>query len=88
MGTHIKVRYTILSVRCSLLKTSTVFPQSDMTRHKLTEKLKRLDHVTPTAIKDMSETIVPDYIKFMLIYCFNWPTLTSIQKISVKNLTV
>jgi len=46
----------------------------------LTEKLKRLDTLTPTAIKDMSETIVPDYIKFMFIYCFNVPTLTSIQK--------
>ena len=30
----------------------------------------------------MSETTVPDYIKFMLIYCFNGPTvsLTSTQK--------
>ena len=28
----------------------------------------------------MPETIVPDYIKLMRIYCFNGPTLTSIQK--------
>jgi len=42
--------------------------------------MKRLDTLTLTAIKDMSETIVPDYIKFMLIYCFNGPTFTSIQK--------
>jgi len=33
----------------------------------------------PTAIKDMSETIVPDYIKFMLICCFSGPTLTSVH---------
>ena len=80
MGTHIKVRNTILSVRCSLLKTSTVFPQSDMTTAKIDrKKLKRFDTLTPTAVKDMSETIVPDYIKLMLIYCFNGPTLTSIH---------
>ena len=51
MGTLVKVRNTILSVRCSSLKTSTVFPQSDMT----------------TAIKDMSETIVQIIVVFLLI---------------------
>jgi len=30
--------------------------------------LKRLYTVTPAAIKDMSEAIIPDYIKFMHIY--------------------
>jgi len=38
--------------------------------------------ITATAITYMSETTVPDYIKFMLIYCFNGPTasLTSTEK--------
>jgi len=51
-----------------------------MTTAKIDRKLKRLDTLTPTAVNDMYETIVPDYIELMLIYCFNGPTLTSIQK--------
>jgi len=34
----------------------------------------------PTAIKNMPETIVPEYIKFVHIYCFNGLNLTSIQQ--------
>jgi len=48
-------------------------------RQKLTEKLKWFNAVPPTAIKDTSETIIPNYVKFMYVRSFNFkrPNLTA-----------